>query len=54
MELEAFDDTEIKVEGEEIDQIINDFGNINIEGDFSKSDVVFFVVDCFDLLPGHV
>ena len=33
---------------------MNDFGNINLEGDFSKSDVVFFVVDCYDLLPEHV
>jgi hypothetical protein len=32
---------------------MNDFGNINLEGDFSKSDVVFFVVDCYGLLPDH-
>lgn len=53
MELEGLGDQEVKVEGDEIDDIINDFGTINLEEEFNKSDVVFFVVDCYDLLPDH-
>lgn len=53
MELESFA-ADVKIEGDEIDDIINDFGNIGIEGELNKSDVVFFILDCYDIFPNHL
>ena len=44
---------DVKIEGDnDLDDIINDFGGIEIDGELNKSDVVFFVIDCYHLLKG--